>query len=843
MSGLIFRILKWWDNKTKRLPDLTKKMMNYGALLVTVLGILGALFGGILQLVKSENAATINSPINSVVSGGSMTVHGDVNVGLNEQKIKEIVEDIARKKNVDADELRAILDKLGVQGVKDRDIAARLSEKADELIRTKFVSSLLTKAITEASDGLAEAAAATSASAFKELPSLETRSAFASAIFRVSPHLLKRFAIFEGGRTLTWADENTLIYMPLQASAPLQSIHVSKKLIISDQPRWTLPKVFRRQDNNLAAVSVMRVVASNRVIAIYDNSSLAVISRATDLIKPPIENVSLRADPNAASIGRGGQTAAAVSVNGGVIVTECDQPASTSSPPTCSMQLLRIDAKVVAISPDETKIAVGNTKGLISVYDTKGQRQGGSVQVEGSVTALDWADENQKQRLVVASSGNNGRAEITILDFFENANLTFVAKRSLEADGISVIVWHPQASEIYYPCRRFRICQSHTADGLISEPTELGNHRGDITRLSWSRDGNYLASLATDATVAIWTREQNQAGIYTLDSLDLSQLSILAGSPDGMWIATGGKDGDVSVWDAKSRQMQRTYKPSKNEAALQSLAWNRQGVLGALYSDGIIYLLSTDVAKSIRSIKTEGGHDSQIVFLNDTTIAFPQRGTNRITLLPLNESESAKFLHDDSIKGEPWGVAADTDGRLLFVSYSSGEIFRWDTTTHKSSKMLKLKLEAQENGAANSLSVSSNNQWLATSGSNHFVRVYEVQTGQSNVVLPTLEEISCVAFSPDARKLAAVDISGRVYVWSVKDQAFEQVLTFDSRATWNHRGGSNVGQPGCVSWVSNDTIAAAFDAAHLILFSLNEINWTARASSVTEGLTLSSSNP
>jgi hypothetical protein len=105
------------------------------------------------KLPPTASTATVIAPAaTGITSGRDTVVNGPVNIGLNEKQIGQQVSDaqkpltdqlerlaaqVARDKGVEIAPLHTILLKLGEAGVRDDDIAKRLDEKADELIKLR----------------------------------------------------------------------------------------------------------------------------------------------------------------------------------------------------------------------------------------------------------------------------------------------------------------------------------------------------------------------------------------------------------------------------------------------------------------------------------------------------------------------------------------------------------------------------------------------------------------------------------------------------------------------------------------------------------------------------------
>ena len=80
--------------------------------------------------------------------------------------------------------------------------------------------------------------------------------------------------------------------------------------------------------------------------------------------------------------------------------------------------------------------------------------------------------------------------------------------------------------------------------------TTLEGHSDDVTSVSFSPDGQWIASGSRDNTVKVWSVESGEC-VTTLEghSSDVRSVSF---SPDGQWIASGSVDNTVKVWSVES---------------------------------------------------------------------------------------------------------------------------------------------------------------------------------------------------------------------------------------------------------------------------------------------------
>jgi WD40 repeat protein len=73
-------------------------------------------------------------------------------------------------------------------------------------------------------------------------------------------------------------------------------------------------------------------------------------------------------------------------------------------------------------------------------------------------------------------------------------------------------------------------------------------HTNEVTAISWSPDGRYIASGSWDHTVQVWNAKTGQPLVIYRGHSD--NVDALAWSPDGRLIASGSWDRTVQVWQA-----------------------------------------------------------------------------------------------------------------------------------------------------------------------------------------------------------------------------------------------------------------------------------------------------
>ena len=122
------------------------------------------------------------------------------------------------------------------------------------------------------------------------------------------------------------------------------------------------------------------------------------------------------------------------------------------------------------------------------------------------------------------------------------------------------------------------------------ERNRLLGHEGYVTDVSFSPDGNTIASSGQDGTIKLWNLKGQELATFNGDQGRLGSVSF---SPDGNTIASSGQDGTIKLWNLKGQELASldghqgsvssvSFSPDRNTIASADLdgtikIWNLQG--------------------------------------------------------------------------------------------------------------------------------------------------------------------------------------------------------------------------------------------------------------------------
>ncbi len=106
-----------------------------------------------------------------------------------------------------------------------------------------------------------------------------------------------------------------------------------------------------------------------------------------------------------------------------------------------------------------------------------------------------------------------------------------------------------------------------------SLPYTYTGHTSNVYSVTWSPDGERIASGSFDNTVQVW--DANSGSLLLTYKGHTDSIWSVAWSPDGKCIASGSYDKTVQVWDASSGSFLLTYKGHPDP--VRSVAWSPDG--------------------------------------------------------------------------------------------------------------------------------------------------------------------------------------------------------------------------------------------------------------------------
>jgi WD40 repeat protein/serine/threonine protein kinase len=244
-------------------------------------------------------------------------------------------------------------------------------------------------------------------------------------------------------------------------------------------------------------------------------------------------------------------------------------------------------------------------------------------------------------------------------------------------------------------------------------------HTERINWLSFSPDGQRVATASEDRTVRVWNVATGATTAEMRGHMD--KVVMVSFSPDGTRVLSASADGTIRQWDAATG------------AQLHSLRGHRDAVITAVYSPDGLWVVS-------------GGQDTTI----------------RVWHASTGEAAGVLTGHSGAIKH----VAISEDGRQIASTSKDGSVRLWDTGEQSDRHVLR--------GHTNyvyPVAFSPDGRWIVSGSWDRTVRLWDATTHETvRTFGPHETQVMSLTFTPDGSKLiTGTHRDGRICVWNVEN--------------------------------------------------------------------------
>ena len=330
------------------------------------------------------------------------------------------------------------------------------------------------------------------------------------------------------------------------------------------------------------------------------------------------------------------------------------------------------------------------------------------------------------------------------------------------------------------------------AINFVKERNRLEGHNYLVTSVSFSPDGQMIATASKDKTVKLWNLEGKE--LQTLHG-HLDAVTSVSFSPDGQMIATASLDKTVKLWNLQGLELRTlkghfgavtsvNFSPDGKIIATGSAdktlkLWNLEGLelrtlkghLGAVTSvnfspDGKI-IATASLDKTVKLWNLEGkelqtfkGHQvevNSVSFSPDGKMIATAGGDKTVKLWNLNGKEPQTLKgHNDGVTS----VAFSPDGKIIASGSWDSSVILWN----RLGKQLQT-LKGHNAGVA-SVSFSPDGKTIATTAGDKTVKLWSRNEKQSQILAGHYGGVKGVSFSPDGKTIATASWDKTVKLWN-----------------------------------------------------------------------------
>ncbi|AOY80813.1 hypothetical protein BJP36_13735 [Moorena producens JHB] len=283
----------------------------------------------------------------------------------------------------------------------------------------------------------------------------------------------------------------------------------------------------------------------------------------------------------------------------------------------------------------------------------------------------------------------------------------------------------------------------------------LRGYTDTVNSVSFSPDGKILATDSADGTVKLWSIEGQL--LHTLQGHE-AEVTSISFSPDGKVIVSGSRDGIVRLWDREGNPIAQPFPIHK--AGITSLSFSPDGkVIASGSGNGIVRLWDREgnpigqpfpaQKAGITSLSfSPDGQTVAIATLDGAVILWNLQGQEKQTLQSFGATISS--------------VSFSRDGQTIATGSLDGTVKLW------SREGQQLQILLGHNGGITSMSFSPNRNILATASRDLTVRLWSVEGYdlKTQTLFGHEAAVDSVSFSPDGSTIATASFDGTVKLWT-----------------------------------------------------------------------------
>jgi len=372
----------------------------------------------------------------------------------------------------------------------------------------------------------------------------------------------------------------------------------------------------------------------------------------------------------------------------------------------------------VSFSPNGEYIATAGEDGTARLWNLSGKQLMEFAGHQGKVLSVSFSPNGE----YIATAGEDGTARLWNLS----------GKQLVEFQGgVHVRLW----------------------DLFSNQKAKFKGHQSWLTSVSFSPNGQYMATASSDGTARLWDLSGNQKAEFKGHQGWVTSVSF---SPNGEYIATAGEDGTARLWDLSGKQ-KAEFKGHQDWLTSVSFSPNGQYIATAS-EDGTARLWDLSGNQKAEFKGHQGWVTSVSFSPNGEYIATAgEDGTVRFWNLSGNPLTEFKG-HQDWITN----VSFSPTGEYIATASYDGTARLWDLSGNPLAEF------KGHQGWVRSVSFSPNELYIATAGEDGTARLWDLWGNPLAEFKGHRSAVTSVSFSPDGKYLATASNDGTARIWRVE---------------------------------------------------------------------------
>ncbi|NEO97434.1 MAG: hypothetical protein F6K58_01705 [Symploca sp. SIO2E9] len=284
----------------------------------------------------------------------------------------------------------------------------------------------------------------------------------------------------------------------------------------------------------------------------------------------------------------------------------------------------------------------------------------------------------------------------------------------------------------------------------VKEYNRLKGHQSWVSRVSFSQDGEMIASASADGTIKLWSHKGKEIKTLTGHSNWIYSVTF---SPDDKLIASAGADKTIKLWNLKGEEI-RTFKG--HSSSVRDVTFSPDGeLIASAGADKTIKLWNLK-GEEIRTFKGHSAEVTSVSFSRDSETIASASADRTVKLWNL-KGEQIKTLreHSDWV----YSVNFSPNSNTLVSASADGTIKLWSSDGNL------LKTQSGHSTEVTSASFSSDGQTLVSTSTNGTIKLWNLKDKLPVILHSHGSEVTTVSFSPDGQMIASADTDKIIKLW------------------------------------------------------------------------------
>ena len=304
----------------------------------------------------------------------------------------------------------------------------------------------------------------------------------------------------------------------------------------------------------------------------------------------------------------------------------------------------------------------------------------------------------------------------------------------------------------------------------VQEFNRLEGHSDSVWSVSFSPDGQKIASASDDGTIKLWSNDGKLLWNRNSNADRVTSVSF-SPNPDNEIIVSGSRDNTVKLWDENGNLL---WSKERHSKPVNDVSSSHKSKLIASASDDRTIKLWNKNGELIETLKGHGGAVTSVSFSPDGQTLASASWDKTVKLWNLNSYQNFNTLNHSNLVNS---VSFSPDGQILVSASEDGTIKVWSKAGEE------LESCEDQRKPINDVSFSKDGETIASASEDNTVKLWSIENGTLNCTpLKTLEghggSVKSVSFSPngDDEIIASASDDNTVRLWNPKDNPFLKIL-------------------------------------------------------------------